>query len=109
MSEKSALYRVQFISNGEQYDLYVREIVQGHMFGFIEIADFVWNTHTTVLVDPSHEKLKSEFEQVTRTYIPMHNVLRIDQVKKQGLSKITELDTKVTQFPSPIYTPKKDS
>lgn len=106
MSSKQPLYRIQFISNGERYEVYVREVSQGSMFGFVEIGDFVWNTHTSLVLDPSHEKLKSEFDDVTRTYIPMHNVLRIDEVKKQGAAKITALSDKVTAFPNPLYPPK---
>jgi hypothetical protein len=107
MTSKKHLFRVQFISNGERYELYVREVSQGNMFGFVEIGDFVWDTHTTLVLDPSHEKLKSEFADVTSTYIPMHSVLRIDEVKKQGTAKISALSDKVMAFPSPIYTPKK--
>jgi hypothetical protein len=107
MSELSALYRVQFISGGERYELYVKELVTSNVFGFIEIADFVWDTHTELVLDPSHEKLKDEFADVKRTYVPMHNVLRIDQVKKQGSAKITQLSDKVRALNSPIYTPKK--
>jgi hypothetical protein len=36
----------------------------------------------------------------------MHNILRIDEVKKQGTAKISQLTGNVTAFPSPIYTPK---
>lgn len=107
MSKTSPIYRIQFISNGERYELYVRELMQGNLFGFIEIGDFVWNTHTEIVLDPSHEKLKDEFIDVQRTYIPMHNVLRIDQVEKQGSAKITQLSDKVSSLPKPIYTPKK--
>ena len=107
MSDNEALYRIQFISNGERYELYVRELIQGNMFGFIEIGEFVWNNHTEIVLDPSHEKLKDEFADVKRTYVPMHNVLRIDQVKKQGSAKITQLSDKVTSLSQPIYTPKK--
>ncbi len=95
MSSKEHLFRIQFIANGERYELYVREVCQGSMFGFIEIGDFVWDTHTSLVLDPSHEKLKDEFADVTRTYVPMHSV-----------SKITALSDKVTAFPTPIYTPK---
>lgn len=111
MTKNDLLYRVQFISNGEHYDVYVKSVSQGGLFGFVEIGDFVWDTHTSVVVDPSHEKLKSEFCDVTSTYIPMHNVLRIDAVSKKGTAKITKLDNKsdtVTPFPSPIYTPNKE-
>ena len=108
MSSKEPLFRVQFVSNGERYELYVQEVSQGGLFGFIEIGGFVWDNHTQLVLDPSHEKLKDEFSDVTRTYIPMHNVLRVDEVKKQGTAKITQLSDKVTAFPSPIYTPKKE-
>ncbi|MGS2719528.1 DUF1820 family protein [Paraglaciecola aestuariivivens] len=106
MTNNKHLFRIQFISNGERYELYVREVSQGSMFGFVEIGDFVWDSHTSLVLDPSHEKLKDEFADVSRTYIPMHSVLRIDEVKKQGSSKITQLSDKVTAFPTPIYTPK---
>lgn len=108
MSNPLPLYRVQFVSNGERYELYAKEVSQGGLFGFIEVGDFVWNTHSNVVVDPSHERLKSEFADVTSTYVPMHNVLRIDVVKKQGSAKISKLSDKVAAFPNPIYTPKKD-
>lgn len=106
MSKPTPLYRVQFINNAERYEVYVRQVSQGAMFGFVEIGEFVWDTHSSLVVDPSQEKLKSEFDGVLRTYIPMHNVLRIDEVKKQGSAKITELSDKVTPFPKPIYSPK---
>ena len=109
MSKQQPLYRVEFIQGGQRYELYARELTQGSLFGFIEIADFVWDTHTGLVVDPSHEKLKDEFADVNRTYIPMHAVLRIDSVKKQGQAKITEIDSKVTTFPGPIYTPTNKS
>ena len=35
----------------------------------------------------------------------MHYVLRIDEVDKQGVSKITE-GGNVAQFPMPVYTPQ---
>ncbi|GFD73240.1 DUF1820 family protein [Alteromonas marina] len=111
MSKDDILYRVQFTSNGERYELYVKTLIQGALFGFIEIGDFVWDTHTSVVLDPSHERLKNEFSEVTKTYVPMHNILRIDAVNKKGSAKITKLENKsdkVTAFPSPIYTPTKE-
>jgi hypothetical protein len=106
MSNEKHLFRIQFIANGERYELYVREVCQGSMFGFIEIGDFVWDTHTSLVLDPSHEKLKDEFADVTRTYVPMHSVIRIDEVKKQGISKITALSDKVSSFPLQFTHPK---
>lgn len=106
MSEAQPLYRIQFINNGERYELFVREVSQGDLWGFIEIGDFVWDSHSGVVIDTSEEKLKAEFSGVKRTYIPMHNVLRIDAVEKRGKACVSQLDGKVTHFPSPVYTPK---
>ncbi|MCY7295774.1 DUF1820 family protein [Alteromonas sp. a30] len=103
---KKPLYRIQFINNGEHYELYVHELLQSHLFGFIEIGDFVWDTHTSLVLDPSHEKLKNEFSNVNRTYIPLHSIIKIDEVKERGTAKISELSDKIAQFPKPIYTPK---
>ena len=47
------------------------------------------------------------------TYIPLHSVIRIDEVEKRGAGKIHDLadrDGKIHQLPTAIYTPvKKDS
>ncbi len=59
------------------------------------------------MVDPSEEKLKSEFEGVDRSYIPMHAVVRIDEVAKEGVGKITEAkDSNIAPFPMPQFTPR---
>ena len=80
------------------------------MFGFIEVEELVFGERSTVVVDPAEEKIKAEFTDVKRTYLPMHSVLRIDEVKKQGVSKVVALEgSNVAQFPVPIYTPGGDS
>jgi hypothetical protein len=104
MSKKN-LFRVVFMSQGQVYEIYARNVGQGEMFGFIEIEQLVFGERTSVVVDPSEEKIKSEFEHVTRTYLPMHSIIRIDEVEKQGASKISKLEGNVAQFPMPIYTP----
>lgn len=101
----SKLYKVQFQNQGELYEIYVKHVFQGDIFGFIVLEDFVFGTQTTLVVDPSEEKLRKEFEAVKRSFIPMHSVIRIDEVEKEGVSKISSLDSKVTQFPNAIYTP----
>jgi len=104
MSNKT-LFRVVFISQGQVYEIYAREVGHGAIFGFVEVEQLVFGERSSVVVDPSEEKIKSEFEHVTRTYLPMHSIIRIDEVEKQGASKISKLEGNVTQFPMPIYTP----
>ncbi|WP_409309275.1 DUF1820 family protein [Pectobacterium sp. B1J-3] len=104
MSNESALYRIQFINNGKNYQLYVRELVSSSLFGFIEIADFVFDSQSTVLVDPSTEKLKTEFSGVSRSFIPLQAIIRIDAVTEKGSAQISDLGDNVTNFP---YLPGK--
>ena len=73
----------------------------------MEIEKLVFDARAGVVVDPSEERIKDEFSGVTRTYLPMHSVLRIDEVAKQGVSKITEAEGgNIAQFPMPVYAPK---
>ena len=81
---KEILYRVVFMSQGQVYEIYAREVGHGELFGFVEVEQLVFGERTTVVVDPSEEKIKAEFEHVKRTYLPMHSIIRIDEVDKQG-------------------------
>lgn len=103
------MYKVVFMSQGKVYEIYARHVGQGALFGFVEVAELVFGARSTVLVDPSEEKIKSEFEGVTRTYLPMHSILRIDEVEKEGAGKISKIEGNVTQFPVPVYTPNTPS
>lgn len=95
------MYRVVFVNHTKVYELYAKAIYQSDMYGFIEVEDFIFGDKGQVIVDPGEEKLRAEFAGVQRTYIPMHNVMRIDEVEKEGSAKIREIKPgeKVTNFP----------
>jgi hypothetical protein len=101
------VYKIIFSNQDEIYEIYAREIYQGEIFGFVEVEEIVFGERSSVLVDPSEERLKTEFNNVKRTFIPMHSVVRIDEVEKEGVGKITNATTtggdKVTSFPG--YNP----
>ena len=102
---KQTLYKVVFMSQGQVYEVYAHRVRHGELFGFVEVEELVFGERTSVVVDPSEEKIKTEFENVKRTFLPMHAIVRIDEVDKQGASKISKIEGNVTQFPMPIYTP----
>ena len=105
MSNKT-LFKVIFMNLGKVYEVYARSVGQGNFFGFVEIEELVFGERSSVVVDPSEEKIKTEFKGVKRTYLPMHAIIRIDEVDKEGTSKISKLEGgNVTQFPVPVYTP----
>lgn len=99
MSSKSRLYRVSFHNQGRVYEIYAKNVSHGGMPGFVEVEKLVFGEKTVVVVDTSEEKLKSEFEGVERFYVPLHSVIRIDEVAKAGPARITSGDGKVVPFP----------
>lgn len=100
------LYKVSFLSQGKVYEVYARSVSQGSLFGFVEVERLVFGERSSVVVDPAEERIKAEFAGVRRSYIPMHAILRIDEVEKQGVSKITAAEgSNVAQFPMPVYPP----
>lgn len=108
MSNKT-IFRVSFISQGEVYEVYAHNVSQGGLFGFIEIEGLVFGERSKLLIDASEERLKSEFEGVKRTYVPLHSVLRVDEVEKAGRGRITSGEGKVASFPMAIIPPGKKS
>jgi hypothetical protein len=104
-SKRKHVYKIVFQNQGKVYELHAGEISQGELYGFVEISDIIFGERSTLLVDPSEERLKAEFQGVKRTYIPMHAVIRMDEVEKEGANKITSADgSNVAQFPSsPLY------
>ena len=99
----SHIFKVQFVREGKVWEVYARKVTHGGLFGFIEVEDFVFGERSTVVVDPGEEKVKAEFAGVKRTWLPLHAVLRIDEVKKTGVSKITAYEGgNVSAFPMPM-------
>ncbi|WP_428099008.1 DUF1820 family protein [Candidatus Rariloculus sp.] len=101
------IYKVVFVNQGKVYEIYARHVSQGALFGFIAIEKLIFGARSTVVVDPTEEKIRTEFSGVTRTYLPMHSIIRIDEVEKQGANKVRDAEgSNVAQFPMPIYPPQ---
>ncbi len=108
MANDPTTYKVIFHNQGEVFEVFVRSIYQSEMYGFVEVEEYIFGERSQLLVDPSEEKLKNEFAGVKRSYIPMHAIIRIDEVEKGGAAKITEVKAgKVSQFPYGDIVPKK--
>ena len=103
MSNKH-IYKVIFQNQGSVYEIYARDVCHGEMFGFIKVEKLLFGERSSVVVDPGEENLKSEFRDVERSFIPMHAIIRIDEVKKQGAAKITESRHGENITPFPVYT-----
>ncbi len=90
MSAKQ-VFKVVFVNQNQVYEVYARKVYQGELYGFVVVEDFVFGEASAIVVDPSEERLKAEFGNVKRSFIPMHAVIRIDQVERRGAARILPL------------------
>lgn len=99
------VYKILFLNQGKIYEIYARSVSQGDLFGFLAVQELVFGERSSVVVDPAEERIRSEFAGVRCSYIPLHAVLRVDEVEKHGVSKISAAEGgNVTPFPLP-YAP----
>ena len=109
---RQRIYKVIFTHQSEVFEIYASGVSQSSIFGFIEVEKILFGERSKVVVDPSEDKLKTEFKDVKRLHIPLHAVLRIDEVEKQGVARITRRtkdDGTVAAFPNAVYgKPEKD-
>ena len=105
---ESPIFKVVFYNQNQVYELFARAIYQSEMYGFVEAEEFVFGERTQLVVDPGEEKLKCEFKDVKRSYIPLHSIIRIDEVEKEGPVKVTDISSgeKSSVFPFSGGSPK---
>ncbi|HZJ94657.1 MAG TPA: DUF1820 family protein [Thiopseudomonas sp.] len=101
---ENPIFRVIFVNQDQIFEMYAKAIYQSDLWGFLEIEEFVFGERSQVVVDPSEEKLKNQFEGVIRSYVPMHCIVRIDEVERLGVARISEAAGNVTPFPMPMPT-----
>jgi hypothetical protein len=101
MTNPKSIYRVKFVNQDKLYEVYCTHIYQSDMYGFIEIEELIFGERSQLLVDPSEEKLQKEFAGVKRSFVPMHAIVRIDEVEKEGTPKISDSKgATITAFPN---------
>jgi hypothetical protein len=106
-------FKIVFLNQGKVYEIFAQTVRQGELYGFVEVENLIFQEGGTLVVDPSAERLKEEFSGVHCTRIPIHAVIRIDEVEKEehGPGKITEVDgsSNITPFPHHFPGPGKKS
>lgn len=111
MARGKPIYKVIFHNQGKLYELHAKQVQSAAgLLGFVEVDGLMFETASTVLLDPSAERLKAEFAGARRIYLPVHSMVRIEEVEKQGSNRISAVDKSdnVTPFPSPLVSPKRD-
>ncbi len=98
------LYKVTFLNAGKVYEIYARTVASGALWGFTEVSELVFDVHDGVVIDPTEERLRDEFGNTRALHLPMHSIVRIEEVERKGQSAIRDASTGekvVTPFPLP--------
>jgi hypothetical protein len=109
-SSSKRTYRVIFTNQGQVYEVYARRVSQADLHGFVEVEEIVFGQRSSLVVDPSEERLKTEFQGVNRFFLPIYAISRIDEVEKEGPGRIrarSEADGNVALFPAQPLGPTK--
>ncbi len=101
----SRIYRLSFVNQDKIFEIFARQVYESDLYGFIAVEELVFGSQSELVIDPGEERLKSEFASVSRTFIPMHSIIRIDEVEKPGVSKVHSMDGKGNNV-SPFARPR---
>lgn len=112
MARVKTIYKIVFHNRGKIYELHAKQVhTSGGLLGFVEVEGLMFDHGSTVLVDPTAERLKAEFAGTRRLYLPIQSVVRVEEVERQGSNKISatsEQGENITPFPATFVSPKRD-
>ena len=99
--ENEKLFRIAFINHGKVYELFCTGVCTSGLWGFVEVSGLEFGDKDSLVVDPTDEKMRTEFDGVEVLHLPMQSVLRVEQVKTKGQAVIRDRESgeKVTPFP----------
>ncbi|WP_376695485.1 DUF1820 family protein [Wenzhouxiangella sp. EGI_FJ10305] len=101
------LYKVSFLNQGQVYELFCRKVMGSDLsYGFVEISQLVFETDDSVVIDPTEERLREEFEDVEVLHLPMQSVIRVEEVKKRGTAVIRDSKSGEKVTPLPVHGPR---
>ncbi len=101
------IFKVIFVNQNQVYEIYARQVYQGDLYGFVAVEDFVFGEASAIVVDPAEERLKAEFGNVKRSFLPMHAIIRIDQVERRGAARILPMTSEGSGKVTAIYPPER--
>jgi hypothetical protein len=104
MSTTKKLYKVVFLNHGKIYELFAKRVTASDLYGFTNVSELVFGSSDSIVVDPTEERMKEEFAGTIGLHLPMHSIVRVEEVAERGVAKIRDASTgeKIMPFPGPM-------
>ena len=103
---RKKLYKITFQSQGRTLELYARHVDTSGLWGFTQVSDIEFEHSEGIVVDPTEEKLREEFKNTKVLYLPMHCIVRIEEVEKRGPLSIRDAASGEKIMPFPLAPPR---
>jgi hypothetical protein len=78
--------------------LLARKVTESELFGFIEVADFIFADGNRLIISPEDDALRKEFSRIRSICVPHQYILRIDRLDDEpdiGVSYLKIADDKL--------------
>ena len=90
-AREKSYYRVTFSNESsddhELFQVCARSVSASDLYGLVEISEFIF-PDSQIVYNPGEERIRREFRNVKRTWVPYHAIVRIDEVPDSTASEI---------------------
>ena len=101
------LFKITFLNQGKSYELYARHVGTSALWGFTEVAELVFEPRGEgLVVDPTEERLREEFGATRVLHLPLHAVIKVEEVEKRAPAAIRDAASGEKVTPFPLAPPK---
>ncbi|GAB4180029.1 MAG: DUF1820 family protein [Wenzhouxiangellaceae bacterium] len=84
------MYKLVFHNQGKVYELFAERVESSQLYGFIEARKLLFEPASKLVVDPAEERMREEFADTEVLMLPMHAVIRVEQVRRKGSCAIRD-------------------
>ena len=92
MTSNKSIFRITFLDEENKYiTIHAKEMCASSMLGFIEAEKFVFPELSDIIITPEDDKARNLFKDVQRTYIPIGQIIRIDEITTDKTAPVITL------------------
>ena len=86
------LFKIQFLdSKKEILTIHASKINTSSLLGLLEVEDIVFVNSSEILLTPADDKVRIEFKDVERTFLPVSSIIRVDEITMEKETPVIRL------------------